>query len=141
MPHQINWPDWALCFQGQTIGPAGSVPISQGPTAAPTWALLGSQQAPTAGTVVANGSVSVVPAGSLILGILLQETNGVAVQIALGTTPGGSDVLNLGTVLASNVLGIGPDALAQNAFVAQTTIYASSTAWAGAGIKGKVIFG
>jgi hypothetical protein len=88
--------------------------------------------------VDADGEFVTMPAGSVLLQILLIETAGVTVQPVLGTTDGASDVMPTVTVSGFTSLPVGQLSLAIAAFAVDQDIFLSAPVWGGAVLNMKV---
>lgn len=86
------------------------------------------------GVFTANGTLGTLPADALLLGVTLIETAGHAVDISLGTSSGGDEVMDATTVGASGILPVPASALSLLAFVANQSIFIASASWNGASI-------
>lgn len=132
MPHVIAFADVCLAVTNGT-GTDGDVLINQGGTAM-AWGVI-----PGVGGGIIQGDSAtaaalIIPAGKMLLAIKVREIGGVdPVEFSFGTTPGGTDVLNIGTVAAGGILPISAVQLTPPAaFENLTTLYLSSLSW-GAG--------
>lgn len=113
-------------------GPAGP-PGATGP-AGPGGAATALQI--TAAT--ANGSFVTLPAGAAIIAMTLAEGAGHAVNVQLGTTSTGTQIMDAVALSAGQLLAVTPLSLNQVAFAASTAVYLGSTSWGGASVTMKV---
>lgn len=105
-------------------------------TIASTLAVLG----PT--TLTANGSVGTLPANGQVLFAVFRETAGHAVNVSLGTTSGGSDVMPAVSVPASGTVTAIVGTIIQNWFSASSTqaIFANSASWGSASVNVELLY-
>jgi hypothetical protein len=90
--------------------------------------------------LTANGATITLPADAMIAGALFQESNGFAVAVSIGTTNGGSDIVQPATVPANGTLSAPAASFTKLNLGAAGPLYISSTNWNGAKISVKLWF-
>jgi hypothetical protein len=97
-----------------------------------------------ASAIVANGQLgsTALPANNVLLYAILRETAGHAVNIALGTTSGATDVMPTVTVPASGVIEVSTLGFAKVWFSAGSTqsIYVTSASWGSASLNIDLVY-
>lgn len=86
------------------------------------------------GTFTANGKIGTLPAGAMITGVTLKNTTGTSVNITLGTTAGGSDLMRSLAVPGNTLEPVPQGAIITQAFAANQDIFIASASWGGASI-------
>jgi hypothetical protein len=90
----------------------------------------------------ANAAIGTLPANAIITSIIFRETAGVGVNVSLGTTSGGTQVLSAQAVAASGTLTLLATAFTENWFSAVATqlLYLNSASWGGASINVQLVY-
>ena len=87
--------------------------------------------------IAANHAIGTLPANSLIMSVIFRETAGVGVNVSIGTTSGGTQVLSAQAVPASGTLTVAITQFVENWFSATATqlLYLNSASWGGASVN------
>lgn len=85
----------------------------------------------------ANETLGTLPAGAYLMFALFRETTGNEVSVSIGTTTGGSDVMEAVAVPGNGTLSATTNAFSKVWFsaVATQTLYLASASWGGASIN------
>ena len=122
-----------IIVAGGTISGADGKTVTVTPTGG------GGSTALSGTAITANGQVGSIalPANGMITLALFRETAGHAVNVSLGTTLGGSDILAAQAVPADGTLTVDVTAFAKNWFSASATqaIYITSASWGSASVN------
>lgn len=86
------------------------------------------------GTFTANGTLGTLPAGAMIIQATLQEIAGHSVNVSLGTSSGGAQILPAVTVGASSIVPVPAISMLLQAWTAPQSIFVASGAWGSASI-------
>lgn len=104
--------------------------------------ISGSSPQLSAASVAANASLGSLPANAFILYALFRETAGHAVNVAIGSTSGASDVMSAVDVPASGTISATTQAFSIVWFSATLpqTLFLSSASWGGASINCALVY-
>jgi hypothetical protein len=93
--------------------------------------------------VTANGALGTLPANAFPLYAFLRETAGIGVNVGIGSTSGGADVVAATAVPASGTLTIPITSFLKDWFSATAAqgLFLSSASWGGASINATLVYG
>ena len=87
--------------------------------------------------VTANTRIGTLPAGAVLLGVVLTETAGHTVSVSIGSTSGGTDIMAATSVTASTTSGTNPT-FTKQIFSSLTAVFLNAASWNSASINGKL---
>ena len=88
----------------------------------------------TLSSVAADRLLCTLLAGSMVLGITVEEITGNAVTVFLGSSPGAQDLVAPLVIPAGQIVAISPLALTQAVWTAPQNLYLSSSSWGSAAV-------
>lgn len=92
--------------------------------------------------VTANAALGTLPANAIIQWVIFRETAGQSVNVGIGTSSGGTQVLTAQSVPANGTLTVATTGLTENWFSATLTqlLFLTSASWGGASINCSVAY-